>query len=396
MYEKTRRLRLALYGISHLIVDMCCFYILYAAVITNSYGGNGKQEDTKVAVISFLLYNCAAFGLQIVFGRIADKKGGHRAMAVTGCALLVAAMIWLMVENFNTYHFFHNTFGLVSMALAAVGNALFHTGGGVDTLISARGKMTPNGLFVAPGAIGVALGRYIGRSFQLYMADNIPKADFVCFLMLLAAVVALVQCVAALCIGRGDNTEKAADVVSYRVSSEQKSASFIIIAAITVVVLRALVGSYMPTDPDGSLAKELGGMLPVIFASCAALGKALGGIFGDIFGARKISVISLSASAVLLVCGIWLPEVTPIAVLLFNFTMPITLCVCASEMPGRYGEAFGLTTFGLLIGSLPDYLLKLSYYPRLCVSLPLIVASAALMYICCAGKNTGKDAEAAV
>ena len=271
------------------------------------------------------------------------------------------------------------------MAVAAVGNALFHTGGGVDTLISARGKMAPNGLFVAPGAIGVALGRYIGRSFRLYMVDDLLKSDFVCLLMLMAAVLALILCVIALCLGR--NTEKAADAVSYRVSSGQKSASFIIIAARTVVILRSLVGSYMPTRSDGSILARAGGMLPIVFAVCAALGKALGGIFGDIFGARKISIISLSAAAVLLAAGVWLPDITPVAVLLFNFTMPITLCVCASVMPGRYGEAFGLTTLGLLIGSLPDFLFKLSYYPRLCVSLPLIAASAVLLYLCCAGKN---------
>lgn len=379
------RTRLAMYSFSHLLVDMCCFYVLYAGVI--SCFGDNKRD---IAVLGFLMYNCIAFGAQVFLGRLADKRKNHTGMAALGCLILSAAVlaVYLPAGIYTSGPPYAVT--ILCALAAAAGNALFHTGSGTDTLLRAGGRMAPNGIFVAPGAIGVAAGRLIGMHYGLYSDFNscfigARREDYVHAVMIICALAAYIMCGAA---KRMDNSGSGEKAPEYRFSRPGRSASFIIVSAMTVVTLRALVGSYIPVRPDvPQFAVSGAELLPVIFALCAACGKALGGAAGDRFGARVAAVTSLTASAFLFAAGIWFPALTLAAVLLFNFTMPVTLCAVASEMPRRYGEAFGLTTIGLLIGSLPEYVIKPGYCPKLMITLPLIIVSAVLMYLCCAGKS---------
>ena len=64
---------------------------------------------------------------------------------------------------------------LATMIVAGVGNALFHLGAGGLVLRSAGGRATPAGVFVAPGALGLGLGMWMGRTgrgstFPIYVA----------------------------------------------------------------------------------------------------------------------------------------------------------------------------------------------------------------------------------
>ena len=160
--------RLAYYTAAHMLVDMCCFYILYGCVLSCAKLG------VTAAVLCFVLYNTLAFGLQAVFGYIADKSAdkGKRiqgSMAVAGCSLLTAAVVGAylpaLLAGSNTCS---GAAAYAAALTAAVGNALFHTGGGTDTLLSGEGRMAPNGIFVASGATGVALGTLAGRYFPMY------------------------------------------------------------------------------------------------------------------------------------------------------------------------------------------------------------------------------------
>ncbi|NLM14719.1 MAG: hypothetical protein GX218_02545 [Clostridiaceae bacterium] len=43
---------------------------------------------------------------------------------------------------------------LIWLIIVALGNACFHTGGGIDSLINARGRMSRSGIFVSSGVVG--------------------------------------------------------------------------------------------------------------------------------------------------------------------------------------------------------------------------------------------------
>ena len=199
--------------------------------------------------------------------------------------------------------------------------------------------------------------------------------------MTLLAAAALALCVSA----KRNSARDRAEPATYDIASRGRGALFIVAAALAVVTLRSLVGSYMPVNP--ALYMSADGRL-VTFALCATAGKLLGGVFGDVFGARRTAAVSLLLSGVLLCGGIYAPWLALPATLLFNMSMPITLCAAASKMPRRYGTAFGFTTVGLLLGSLPPYLIHIGYSARLWLCIPLIAASAALMLLCCCNKNT--------
>ena len=107
------------------------------------------------------------------------------------------------------------------------------------------------------------------------------------------------------------------------------------------------------------------GWLVIAPAAASCLGKALGGIVGDRFGAAETGVISLLVSVPLMCLGAESAVLSLAGILLFNMTMPITLCGLASLMPQNLGFAFGLTTLALLMGvgityfvAMPDDLVK--------------------------------------
>ena len=92
------------------------------------------------------------------------------------------------------------------------------------------------------------------------------------------------------------------------------------------------------------------GIVPVL---CLASGKAAGGFLGDRIGLRKTAVLSLGATALLML----MPRGygTLLALFLFNMTMPLTLYEAVCLLPGAKGAAFGLLTCALFVGVLPRF-----------------------------------------
>ena len=88
---------------------------------------------------------------------------------------------------------------------------------------------------------------------------------------------------------------------------------------------------------------------------CVAGGKTLGGFVKPVLGYRKTVVVTLVAAARCYLSGSIIP-LGLAALLLFNMTMPITLCMLAERMKHLEGFAFGILTFGLFIGFYIKYL----------------------------------------
>ncbi len=296
---------IGIYATVHAVVDFCCAAILFSLA--------GKTDIISLLQL-VILYNILAFGLQFIFGYIADKIKHPDNFAITGCLFLIAGIC--IYKN-----------PMLTVILIAIGNALFHTGGGIISLEMGNGRAKLPGIFVAPGAIGLFLGAF------WWTVPNVENI-YLAFLPLISIGLMLF-------IPPPEEKQKI-----YETEATVPVYTLIILLILISVCIRSFVGlSY------DFAAKNDFQMMILLIAAISA-GKALGGILADKFGMFNTAVIGLLLSVPLLKYGF----IAPLAILgmfFFNFTMPITLTSLANMMPKYKGLAFGLTTLALLIGSLP-------------------------------------------
>lgn len=288
----------AIYALGHFAVDFLC-----ALLILGRFGGLPGWLTVT------LYYNFLAFAMQMPLGVLADRLGRCRGFAALGAGLVCLAALPLGTGW--------------TVALAGLGNACYHVGGGRETLLASR-KAGPLGVFVAPGALGIFLGSLL-RGQLLWE-------------VLGAALLAA----AGICIALAARQEKP-EPRDCRVPGRKAIAA--IAAAFLVVLLRSLVGMCASAPWKVGIWIPLGAVL-------GACGKALGGPAADRFGGGKAGGLSL-----LLAAGLFLLPEVPIcgvlAGLLFQMSMPITLREASDRLPGGEGFVFGLMTFGLFLGFLP-------------------------------------------
>ena len=282
----------AVYSALHFLVDGICAWAMLGQLSAGAAG--------------ILVYNFCAFALQLPLGAVLDRLGGRRTPAFfagAGCLLTLLG-------------------ALTHPAVLGLGNALFHVGGGVDVIRDdcRRGLGGQAlGSFVAPGAMG------------LYLGGLLRGADG-WLLLPAAAAMALLLC---LIRSPGD----------FSTAPSQKAPVLLTLCCFAVVVLRSFVG-FQVVFPwkTGALA----------FAATAAvvLGKMAGGILAARFGARRVTVLSLSAAAGCFALGD-LPLFGLGALLCFNMTMPLTLYALWRRFPRYPGSCFGALTLALFLGFLP-------------------------------------------
>ncbi|MBQ6420134.1 MAG: hypothetical protein IJK02_03590 [Clostridia bacterium] len=295
--------RLALYAFGHFLIDFSCAFLLYRFV----FDAPGRSEI-------LLVYNFCAFALQMPFGLLADRFGRCRVFAALGCAFTAAAWLFRWAP-------------LPLSVSAGIGNALFHIGGGLDALGQSGKKAGRLGIFVSPGAFGLYLGAILGR-------DETPAV---------AVPIALLACAAAvLLFCREENPAAETPVLRIKPAGLP-----VLVTVFLVVCLRSGTGFLFRFGWKS-------GAWAWIFVLCVALGKALGGVLYDRFGARITATASLCAAAVLFLFSSN-PAAGSAAVLCFNMTMPVTLRWAADLLPNAKGFSFGLLTFALFLGFLPAY-----------------------------------------
>ena len=89
------------------------------------------------------------------------------------------------------------------------------------------------------------------------------------------------------------------------------------------------------------------------------IGKALGGILSDIFGIKKVAILSTILAIPFLAFGDKVMVVSLIGVMFFSMTMAITLASIVSVLKKNPGLAFGFTTIGLFLGTVPIFFVKI-------------------------------------
>ena len=321
-----QRTLISVYAATHFLVDFACAFLFF-----------GGLTDSADLYLSFLLYNFCAFALQMPLGLLADRLNRNALTAAAGCVLVAAAYALTGLP-------------VAAAIVAGIGNGLFHLGGGIETLnagfdnqkaldapgTARRGRLSLLGVFVAPGAFGIFLGKLLGKQ------EAIPAMAAV--IVLLAAAVFILRL--------GFSKERRFRSRNVSVSFDGAGASPILAAALClflVVCLRSYAGMVFsfPWSRQGAWSWAL--------VAAVVIGKIAGGFLADRFGCRRTALVSLAAAAVLfLLPGI--PVAAVAAVLLFNMTMPVTLWALARLFNAARGFAFGVLTFGLFLGFLPGYL----------------------------------------
>jgi len=297
---------LFLYSAAHFWVDLSCAFLMFRLV----------SADVNFATC-LLLYNFCAFAMQMPLGILADRFNRNAIVAAAGCLLIAAAPLF--------------TLPLAISVAAGLGNALFHLGGGLDTLNDSTERSAALGVFVSPGALGLFIGTAWGNG------STVP--------LFLAPAVLILLAAAILFLAKRTYGSLSSENVPY--DPTPKGSVTPLIPLFLVVVLRSWMGMSQNFSWKADFA--------VTLTLALMLGKMAGGFLADTLGRNKASAASLlPAAALYLLSAIPLPGI--LAVFLFNMTMPITLHAAAEQLPGAKGFSFGLLTFALFLGFLPSAL----------------------------------------
>ena len=237
-------------GFAHASVDAGCAFVLFRFL-----GADGRSAQAVDAWIRE--YDVMAFAGQVPFGAVIDRLRGQRTAALAGVAGVIAA---LAVALFAP---------AAAALLAGAGNALFHVGGGGYVLARSRGRATEPGLFVGPGAIGLALGLLAGRSAA------VPPWWFAAALVFALPVV-LLSIVPERALADGTSaTVQPVDIAGSSARASLRVAAALLLVAIA---LRARIGDDLAAPWRGETGVALA------LAGAAAAGKMLGGALADRLG----------------------------------------------------------------------------------------------------------------
>ena len=312
------------YALCHFVVDFACVSTMLCAV--SRVLGESGQGSMEVVALSILLYDIVAFTLQLPIGIALDQLDKNSYAALLSYALVGAGVILSLVPI--------ALLEWPAILLLAIGNALFHSAGGLSVLNSSQKHAGPSGIFIATGAIGVFLGTQSAQMERLQIAFSLLVLLFLCALITL-----VVQKV----------NKKYWNVhnVSFDISELSFNTLLAIVLLTLVVALRSYVGMVMAFPWKSEM------LLLVLSILGVFAGKALGGVVADRIGFRTTAIFSLIAAATLFAPSWEMPVMGLLGVFFFNFTMSITLASLANILPNAKGTAFGLASFSLAVGALP-------------------------------------------
>ncbi len=306
-----------LYFYIHLVVELACFYIL------------AKQIGDSVYLWIFpLMYDALAFVPQSIFGYLSDKYPKVK-MGLIGFVLMTLSIFAFWFNLFSTNY--------ISLIFLCFGNALLHINGAEVTLRCSKGKLSHSAIFVSGGSFGVIFGRLLGKTFCPYWVIILLLCTMVPFILLAEYY-------------REDSGENSCQKFNY--SSTKLPGGTIILLAVLIVIVRGYMGYGIPTSWNKTIAQT------IILYFSMGIGKALGGIISDTIGIRKTAIISTTFALPFLLFGNKIMLVSLVGVMFFSMTMAITLALLVSVLKNTPGLAFGLTTIGLFLGTVPIFFVR--------------------------------------
>ena len=312
------------FALCHFVVDFACVSTMLCAV--SRVLGESGQGSMEVVALSILLYDIVAFTLQLPIGIALDQLDKNSYAALLSYALVGAGVVLSLVPI--------ALLEWPAILLLAIGNALFHSAGGLSVLNISQKHAGPSGIFIATGTIGVFLGTQSAQMERLQIAFSLLVLLFLCALITL-----VVQKV----------NKKYWNVHNVTFDIPRLSSNTLLAIALLslVVALRSYAGMAMAFPWKSEM------LLLVLSVLGVFAGKALGGMVADRIGFRTTAIFSLIVAATLFVPSWEMPPMGLLAVFFFNFTMSITLASLANILPNAKGTAFGLASFSLAVGALP-------------------------------------------
>lgn len=307
-----------LYFFIHFIIEITSFYIITTYTSSN------------LVWMLALLYDFLAFVPQGLFGYLKDR-GVNLNFSLVGLVLSTLALI-LLYFKLNP---------IIVVLVISIGNCLIHVEGAEEALRSSGGKMTPSALFVSGGSFGLITGKLLSKY-------NVNVLYIIIINLLMIIPLILTRKYKYLIDNK--NLEK------YNYANKSINYKIIIFYATLVVIIRSYMGYGIPTSWNKTV-------LQTIMLFCfMGTGKALGGILIDHIGIRKTAFISTLGSLPFLIFGNNLMFVSLIGIMFFSMTMAITLGLIVSVIKKYPGIAFGFTTLGLFLGTLPIFFYRVDSF----------------------------------
>jgi MFS transporter, FSR family, fosmidomycin resistance protein len=333
-YHKS--LVLGVYSCSHGMVDAACAALAFGLVHLHPL-------SSQQFISLIIAYNLLAFGTQVVFGWFVDRLRIYRLCASSGIAL--AALALVVMRNYP----------VPAIVMAGAGNALFHVAGGAVSLALTPRRAAAPGIFVAPGALGILIGAFIGRS------GAVTAWPFLVILGILLLALVLLQPPTM-------NYDEPVHGSAVRLP--------VLFGALLLfsIAVRSFAGfgAGFPYQSNHSVIFWL------VLAAFA--GKAFGGVLSDRFGWLAVSVSALVISIPLISFGWVNPVIAVCGMLLLQATMPVTLAALKELFPNQGAFTFGLASLALMIGAAPLFSGLKPVYGSWYLLMVLTTLSAASLY----------------
>ena len=279
-----------------------------------------------------IVYNALAFALQLPLGMLMDEWPRFTRFGFffgTGMAFAAAVAAALGLGGWGV------------LAVACVGNALFHLTAGKHVLESYGGRAGPIGLFISTGALGLMAG-------QVWAAQTVG----LCLMVFAAALGACVAVAAACGAFAMPGRPRQARLLQCGTLGERALPGgvpiLILVGLFVLIAWRSWAGLFAGGRSAGGTT-----LLMLVGAVVTFVGKVAGGYLGERVGCWKVTAFSVAGSAALaFICEpAW---IVPWLVLLFVAqlaTGPV-LSLVYEKMERRGGTSFGLNCLGLFMGSL--------------------------------------------
>lgn len=316
----------------HFVTEVCCFYAL-----------SSLKGLSFLLWFTPLLYDFLAFVPQGLIGRFADKYPKFKP-SLFGTGIIVAG---LLIFAFTDIPY-------LPVAVIAIGNAFIHINGAEVTLRVSGGKLSQVAVFVAGGSFGVVTGKILGRqciSVWLIIAAALTMIPYILF---------------------AEKYDKEQVLTEYNYINPKPAPAVIVLCATLIVAVRGFMGYGIPTSWNKTILET------VALYVAMGIGKAMGGILSDAIGMKKTAYISILCAIPFLIFGDKVMAVSLIGVCLFSMTMPVTLGLLVSVLKEKPGVAFGYTTLGLFMGTLPIFFFKLDNLKVNCI---MIVSMSVLCFV---------------
>lgn len=323
-----------LYFYIHFITEVICFYVL----------GNLIGNNAFLWMAPFL-YDAFAFVPQSLIGYASDKFSKIKLGLIGTILLIIGLIAFVFAWPIGKY---------TALVIICLGNASIHVNGAEVTLRSSNGKLSHSAVFVAGGSFGVITGKLLSKSFFPYW-------------ILLIAAITMIPCILLAEYYRQESDDKSKQPCNkFNYNNKNISNNILIILAVTIVIIRGYMGYGIPTSWNKTIIQT------ILLYTSMGIGKALGGILSDLIGMRKTAIISTIGALPFLLFGDNIMLVSLIGILLFSMTMSITLGLLVSVLKDTPGLAFGLTTIGLFLGTVPIFFFKLTTSLSNCIVISLL------------------------